>query len=87
MTAKLSVVETLYDSNASNVPAMLRQAAASIESETDDDDRTKAMVAVQLSHDGTIAIYAWGAVDRFTAIGALQAGVAKACGVVREHQV
>lgn len=83
----LALVETLYDVNASDVPAMLRQSADSIEAETDDNDRTRAMVGVQLSHGGVIAIYGWGKVERFEAIGILQAAIAKLCDVVEEHQV
>jgi len=33
---ELSLVATLYDKNASDVPAMLRKSADSIEAETDD---------------------------------------------------
>ena len=80
----LAEVVTLYDTNAASIPDMLRQSADSIAAETDDDDRTKAMVAVQVTHDGTVTVYGWGAVDRFMAIGALQAAVAKLCDGVTE---
>lgn len=83
----LALVETLYDVNASDIPAMLRQSADSIEAETPDDDRTRAMVGVQLTHGEVIAIYGWGALDRFTAIGVLQAAITKLTDAVEEHEV
>jgi hypothetical protein len=84
---RLAVVETLYDTNASDVAAMLRKSAESIEAETDETDRTKAMIAVQVSHGGSIAIYGWGATERFAAIGALQAAIVKLADNVEEHEV
>lgn len=80
----LAEVVTLYDTNAASIPDMLRKSADSIEAETDAEDRTKAMVAVQVSHDGQIAVYGWGAVERFMVIGALQAAVTKLCDNVPE---
>ncbi len=87
MMADLKLVEAIYEKNASDVPAMLRQAADNIEAETADDDRTKSMISVQVTHDGVFAIYGWGACDRFTAIGVLQAAIVKLCDVVEEHPV
>lgn len=84
---RLAVVETFYEHNASEVPAMLRQSADSIEAETDENDRTKAMMAVQVTHGGAIAIYGWGSVDRFMAIGVLQAAITKLSDNVEEHEV
>jgi hypothetical protein len=84
---QLATVTTLYDKNAADVSAMLRQSADSIDAETDEDDRTKAMMAVQVSHDGVIAIYGWGPVDRFMAIGVLQAAITKLTDGVEEHEV
>jgi len=83
----LAVVETIYEHNASEVPAMLRQSADSIEAETDENDRTRAMVGVQLTHGGVIAIYGWGALDRFTAIGVLQAAITKLTDQVEENEI
>lgn len=85
--SRLPIVETLYEHNASEIPAMLRQSADSIEAETDEHDRTKAMMAVQVSHEGTITIYGWGKVDRFMAIGVLQAAITKLSDNVEEHVV
>lgn len=76
MTAKLAVAETLYEDNASNIAAMLRQAAATIEAEDDNTLRTTAMIAVQVREDGTVEVYGWGKTDHFHAIGALTAGIA-----------
>lgn len=84
---RLAAVHTIYDKNASDVPAMLRQSADGIEAETDEDDRTKAMIAVQVTHGGVIAIYGWGAAERFAAIGALQAAIVKLADGVEEHEV
>lgn len=81
---KLAAVETIYATNASDIAAMLRQSADSIESESDDDDRTEAMMAVQFTQGGNIAIYGWGAVDRMKAIGILQTAVAKLADNVEE---
>jgi hypothetical protein len=83
----LALVTPIYEKNASDIPAMLRQSAESIEAETDDDDRTKAMIAVQVTHDGVIAIYGWGAAERFAAIGMLQAAIVKLADCVEEHEV
>lgn len=84
---RLAEVVTLYDTNAGDIPGMLRQSADNIEAETDENDRTKVMVGVQVTHGGAVAIYGWGKIDRFTAIGALQAAVAKLCDGVEEHEV
>lgn len=84
---KLAEVHTLYDVNASDVAAMLRQSADNIEAETDENDRTRAMMGVQVTHAGTVAIYGWGKIERFEAIGILQAAITKLCDVVEEHEV
>jgi hypothetical protein len=84
---KLAGVATLYAKNASDIPAMLRQSADSIEAETDDMDRTKAMIAVQVTHEGQIAIYGWGAAEMFFAMGTLQAALVKLADNVPEHEV
>lgn len=75
--AKLAEVRTLYDTNCRSIPDMLRQAAGTIESETEDDNRTKSMVAVQIHEDGHVQIYGWGETDDIHAIGALHLGIAK----------
>lgn len=83
----LALVETIYDVNASDIPAMLRKSADSIEAETSDMDRTRAMIGVQVTYGEVIAIYGWGALDRFTAIGVLQAAITKLTDGVEEHEV
>ena len=82
MNPHLAEVVTLFKDNASDIAAMLRQAADTIESETDDDARTKAVVAVQLHEDGQIQIYGWGATDSLSAIATLDLGKAK---LIRQH--
>ncbi len=75
---KLAEVHTLYETNASNVPAMLRQAADSIESEVAEGfDPTRAVVAVQISETGTVQVYGWGQTDTMHAISVLQLGLVK----------
>jgi len=56
---KLAEVVTLYDSNASQIPAMLRKRADAIEAETERDDRTVAMIAVEVTDSGDLEIYGW----------------------------
>lgn len=72
--AELAEVHTLYETNCRSIPDMMRQAASTLESETDDDERTVAMVAVQLGEDGTVQIYGWGETDDLRAIGLLERG-------------
>ena len=78
----LAEVVTLYAENASDVPAMLRQSAENIATETEADDRTVAMIAVQVTESGGIEVYGWGQTDSLKAIGALQLGIAK---LARNH--
>jgi hypothetical protein len=73
---KLAEVVTLYENNASNIAAMMRDAADSIESETNDDNRTEAVIAVQIAENGTIKVYGWGATDSMKAIATLELGKA-----------
>ena len=74
---KLAEVHTLYETNARSIADMLKQAAATIETETDDDDRTKSMVTVQIHESGAVQIYGWGETDDVHAIGALHLGIAE----------
>lgn len=72
---KLSVVETIYESNARSIVDQLRKAADSIESEADEDvSPTTAIVAIQLSENGHIQLYGWGEVDDLKAIGMMERG-------------
>lgn len=76
MKPELNVVDLFPNGVADDIAAMLRQAAGNIESETDADNRTVSMVAVQVSETGTVSVYGWGRTDTMHAIGALTAGVA-----------
>ena len=71
---KLAEVHTLYESNARSVPDMLRMAADSISAETDDDDRTQAVVAIQLTESGEVMVYGWGDTNDLHAIGIMERG-------------
>jgi hypothetical protein len=75
MKPDLKVVETIYPTNASNIADMLAQASDSIRAETEDDDRTEAIVAVQLTESGAVKVYGWGATDSVKAIGTLHLGI------------
>jgi hypothetical protein len=79
---KLAEVVTLYENNASNIAAMMRDAADSIEGETDDDNRTEAVIAVQIAENGAIKVYGWGATDSMKAIATLELGKAD---MIRNH--
>ena len=68
---KLAEVVTLYDSNANDIVAMLRKRADAIEAETDSDDRTTAMIAVEVTESGDLEIYGFGKTDDFHCLGVL----------------
>lgn len=73
---KLAEVHTLYPANARQIPAMLRRAADSIETEEAEGfSPTNAMVAVQVTANGSIRVYGWGDVDNIRAIGLLHLGL------------
>lgn len=75
---KLAEVHTLYDTNCASIPDMLRQAAASIETEAEEGfDPTRAMVAVQIGEEGAVRVYGWGRTDTMHSIALLQAGAAQ----------
>ena len=71
----LAEVVSLFPENAREVPAMLRNAADAIETEAEDDDRTVAVIAVQVTESGAVEVYGWGETDDLHAVGALTAGV------------
>ncbi|MDH7638949.1 hypothetical protein [Sphingomonas oryzagri] len=74
---KLAEVVTLYESNARDIPAMLRTAAASIESEADEGfSPTRAIVAVQVAENGKIQVYGWGETEAMDSIALLNMGAA-----------
>lgn len=68
---KLAEVVTLYDSNASQIPAMMRKRADTIDAETEDDDRTIATIFIEVTQSGDIEIYGFGATDNFHCLGVL----------------
>lgn len=75
---KLAEVHTLYATNAADIPAMLRQAAASIETEAAEGySPTRAVIAVQVSEEGEVQVYGWGRTETFDSIAVLQIGAAK----------
>ena len=85
MKPDLKIVEAFPEGNVANIAAMLRQAADSIGSETDEDNRTEAMIAVQIHEDGDIQVYGWGRTDSVKAIGTLHLGIAQlANGMLKE---
>lgn len=75
---KLAEVHTLYEENASDIPAMLRQSARSIETEAEEGySPTRAMVAVQISEEGDVQIYGWGRTDSMDSLALLHLGIAQ----------
>ena len=73
--AHLAEVATIYESNAREICAMLRQAADNIELEADEGfSPTVAIVAVSIAESGGIKIYGWGDTDDLRALGLLERG-------------
>lgn len=73
----LAEVVTLYEKNAGDIAAMLRQSAESIETEEAEGfAATRAMVAVQISEAGHIQVYGWGQTNTFDSIAVLGLGAA-----------
>ena len=68
---KLAEVVTLYDSNASQIPAMLRKRADAIDAETEKDDRTIATIFIEVTESGDLEIYGFGKTDDFHCLGVL----------------
>lgn len=68
---KLAEVVTLYDSNANDIVSMLRKSAEVIEAETEEHDRTVAMIAVKVLESGDIDIFGWGETNDFHCLGVL----------------
>lgn len=67
----IAEVITLYDSNANDVVAMLRKRADIIEAQTDEDDRSVAVIAVEVTESGDIQVFGWGQTDDFHALGVM----------------
>ena len=68
---KIAEVVTLYDSNANDIVAMLRKRADIIEAETEADDRTTALIAIEVTESGDLEIYGFGRTDDFHCLGVL----------------
>lgn len=81
----LAEVRTLYESNCRSIPAMLRLAADSIESEDDDDEcsPTRAVAMIQLADNGCIEIYGWGDTDDLRCLGLLERGKHELLSILR----
>lgn len=74
----LAEVVTLFEKNASDIPAMLRQSADSIEEWREQGETNiKAMVAVSVDDDGDLSIYGWGATDSLHSLATLQMATVK----------
>lgn len=67
----IAEVVTLYDSNANDIVAMLRKRADAIEAETEADDRTTAMIAIEVTESGDLEIYGFGKTNDFHCLGVL----------------
>jgi HJR/Mrr/RecB family endonuclease len=76
---KLEIVETIYETNARSIVDMLRETANSLEAETDDHDRTKAMIAVQVTKSGEVLVYGWGDTNQIEAIGSMTMALHEMC--------
>jgi hypothetical protein len=75
MTARLAEVTTLFETNARDIPSMLRQAADGIETEAQEGfSPPVAIVAVQISASGHTKIYGWGDTNDMHSIALLERG-------------
>lgn len=72
---KLAEVHTLYEKNASDIAAMLREAADNIEK--GECAPILSMTAVAQLRDGGVHIYGWGQTDTPRSIATLHLGLAK----------
>jgi hypothetical protein len=67
----LAEVKTLFETNASDITAMLRQCADSIDEGAD----PKSIVAVVTEGDGSLTIYGWGQTDSVDTLATLQLAI------------
>jgi len=67
----IAEVVTLYGTNASHITDMLRKRADAIEAETDADDKTVALIAIEVTQSGDLEIYGWGDTNDFHCLGVL----------------
>lgn len=68
---KIAEVITLYDTNANHITDMLRKRAEAIDAETDEDDKTVAVIAIEVTESGDLEIYGFGKTDDFHCLGVL----------------
>ena len=86
MITKLSqVIELFPNGNASDIASQLRQAADNIEIEGDEYDRTRAMIAVQITESGQVKVYGWGKTDTMHALASLVLATAKMSATALEQ--
>jgi hypothetical protein len=67
----LAEVVTLHETNASDIAAMLRQCADSIDAGA----KPKSIIAVVTEDDGSITLYGWGATDSMDTLATLQLAI------------
>lgn len=72
--SQLAEVHTIYETNASDIAAMLRQAADNIEA---GEPAVRCMVAVAELKEGGIQIFGWGKTDTHRSIALLRMGAAE----------
>ena len=73
----IAEVVTLYDTNARTpIPDQMRIAADTIESETEDNDKTTAMVFIQLYESGDVQVCGIGETNDLHSLGLLVKAVA-----------
>lgn len=70
---KPAEVVTLYETNASDIAAMLRQCADSI----DEGARPKSIIAIAAEEDGSLSLYGWGATDSMDTLATLHLAAAQ----------
>jgi hypothetical protein len=70
---KLALVETLFETNASDIAAMCRELADSI----DGGANPKAMVGIVVEEDGSLSLYGWGQTDSVHSLATLQLATVK----------
>jgi hypothetical protein len=73
----LRVVQMWEHAIAADIAGSLRRAATEVEAETAENDRTVAIIAVQVAETGRVRVYGWGKTDKLRAIGALTLGIAE----------
>lgn len=82
MTAKLAEVKTLYQSNARQIPEMMRELASDIDDPPVPDTRPdQAVCVIRDSKTGQLNVYGWGDVNIAESIGILAFASSRLCEV------